>query len=86
MNLSKMASKAGICPVLEPVIFTAFCYQFQSAGQFFNVIDAYVFLPSVGLLVFKLQLRKMCNSKIQGESVELVIFLWKLYLVFKFKV
>ena len=43
-------------------MFTAFCYQFQSAGQFFNVIDGYVFLPSVGLLVIKLQLRKMCSA------------------------
>ena len=62
MHLSKIASKAGICLVLEPVMFTAFCYQFQSAGQFFNVIDGYVFLPSVGLLVFKLRLRKMCSA------------------------
>ena len=30
--------------------------------QFFNVIDGYVFLPSIGLLVFKLQLRKMCSA------------------------
>ena len=58
-----MASKAGICLVLEPVIFTAFCYQFQSAiNKFFNVIDDYLFLPSIGLLVFELQLRKMCSA------------------------
>ena len=58
-----MASKAGISLVLEPVIFTAFCYQFQSAiNKFFNVIDGYLFLPSIGLLVFKLQLRRMCNA------------------------
>ena len=30
--------------------------------QFFNVIDGYVFLPPIGLLVFKLQLRKMCSA------------------------
>ena len=73
MHLSKMASKAGICLLLEPVMFTAFCYQFQ----FFNVIDGYVFLPSVGLLVFKLQLRKMAVQFKNSRRVRRVCNLWK---------
>ena len=82
MHLSKMASKAGICLVLEPVMFTAFCYQFQSAGQFFNVIDGYVLLPSVGLLVFKLQLRKMTVQLKNTRRGRRVCNTWKFYFGF----
>ena len=81
MHLSKMAPKRGYVLYWSQSYSLPFATSFNP-GQFFNVIDSYVFLPSVGLLVFKLQLRKMCNSKIQGESVELVIFLWKLYFGF----
>ena len=54
--------------------------------QFFNVIDGYAFLHSVGLLVFSLQLRKMAVQLKNSRRVrrELLICGNRI-LVFKFK-
>ena len=82
-----MASKAGICVVLDPVIFTSFCHQFNP-GQILNVIDGYVFLPSIGFnyLFCKLKLRllrKLCNA-IQTFKESLFRFLNSRYIMYKY--
>ena len=58
--------------------------------QFFNVIDGYVFLAILAFnwfTCFEITVKKnvQCNLKIQGESVELVIYR-NFILVSKFKV
>ena len=67
MHLSKMASKAGICLVLEPVIFTSFCHQFQSGTSFKCYwrlcILAFSWFTFFKTAVKTVKKNEQCNSK-----------------------